>query len=168
MRLMLLLSFSLVFFNIKAQENSSNSLSASIDLRKMDFYFGLDYHFRVKKINFAVGVESGIVKTIFQKRFFPGIHGQIAYPLLKSENFSLAPAIDLNYNILTVQKSTNHPNIFQEYRLGYDLKWGKKFKFMHAAGFGLITEHFYGVFSQKYTTSFALAYSVKMGCLYEF
>lgn len=168
MRLILLLSFSFFFFTINAQENRTNALSVSIDARKVDFFFGMDFHFQVQKINLAVGIESGVVKTVFQQRLFPGIHGQITYPLLKTENFSLAPAFDLNYNILSIQKSAKHPNIFQEYRLGYDLKWGNKFKFIHSAGLGLITEHFYGAYSQKYTTAFALAYSVKMGCLYEF
>lgn len=151
-----------------AQGTCSKSFSVSVDARKMDYFIGMDYHLKIQHVDLALGIEAGIVKTVFQQRFFPGFHLQVAYPLIQKERFSLAPAVDLNVNILQIQKASKYPNLFQECRLGYELKWGNKIKFMHAAGLGIITEHFYGAFSQKYKTAFGMGYSVKIGCLYVF
>lgn len=168
MKLFLFLFLSLCFGNIHAQTEKSKALSVSLDARKIDYFFDLDFHFELHKFQIAAGLETGIIKTFFQQRFFPGIHAQVAYPIVNRSNFSLAPAIDLNYNLLKVQRQSNHPNIYQEYRLGYALKWGKKFQLIHSAGIGLIAEHAYGAFSQKYISAFDLGYSIKLGCLYEF
>lgn len=150
------------------QEACSKSFSASIDARKMDYFFGVDYHIKFEKFYLALGVETGIIKTAFQQRLFPGIHLQATYPLIKKERFTFAPAIDLNANALQIQRKSRHLNLFQEFRLGYDLRWGNKFKFIHSAGLGIIGEHFYGAYSQKYKTAFDIGYSIKLGCLYEF
>jgi hypothetical protein len=168
MRFIVFLYLSFLIFNLTAQEKHFNAFSVSLDARKIDYFFRIESHFKVQKINVALGIEFGIVKTLFQQRFFPGVHGQISYPLLKTAHFSLAPAIELNYNVLTVQKSAKHPNVFQEYRLGYQLTWGKTFKLIHSAGIGMIAEQYYGAYSQKYITAVGLGYSVKIGCFYAF
>ncbi|MDD2982863.1 MAG: hypothetical protein PHQ74_05695 [Crocinitomicaceae bacterium] len=168
MKLFLSLLLSFLIFSSIAQENQAKSFSVSLDVRKIDYFLAIDYHFGVQKLNFAFGLETGIVKTFFQQRFFPGIHAQINYPLLNKNHFFLAPAFDLNYNLLSVQKGSRHPHVFQEYRLGYQLNCGNKLKLIHSAGVGLISEHFYGAYSQKYRSAIGFAYSVKIGCLYAF
>ncbi len=160
--------FSGFMFIAFGQERCTKSFSASLEARKMDYFLGIDFHLKFKRLNLAVGIETGMIKTAFQQRLFPGFHFQAAYPIIKKERFTLAPAIDFNANMLQVQGSSRNPNLFNESRLGYELKWGNKFKFIHAAGLGIITEHFYGAYSQKYKSAFGMAYSIKMGCLYEF
>ena len=168
MRLFLFICFSFFVLTSNAQEKNTNSVSVSVDARKMDYFFGLSYHLKNQNFHISFGVETGIIKTAFQQRLFPGIHAQIAYPLVKRQRFSFGPAFGVNYNLLQIEYASNQPNLFQEYRLGYDLKWGNKLKFVHSAGLGIISEHYYGAYSQKYLTALDLGYSVKIGCLYEF
>ncbi len=168
MKLFLFLCMSLCFCNLQAQNEKSNAVSLSTDIRRIDYFLGVDYHLEIQNFQISLGLETGIIKTMFQNRLFPGIHAQVAYPILKTPIFSLSPAIDLNYNFLNVVRNSSHPNVYQEYRLGYALKWGKKIQLIHSAGIGLIAEHAYGTYSQKYIQALNLGYSIKLGCLYEF
>lgn len=127
----------------KLTQNASNFLVSDVSIQRMDAFFNLGYKKRMRYIESGINLGLGIEKTFFQYRFSPHIECFSFYNLFQKEKdrkygFVLGPGVLASATTYKIEHSLNYFDLF----LAYQFAVGRKIKFFHQAGYGLLFEYF--------------------------
>lgn len=105
-----------------------NTVSMSISFSKIDFFHGVEYSKKLNAFEVFSGFEYGIVRTIFQSRFFPKIKIGAGYFPLNRKSFQIGPVLQYDFSYLQYSKVPKAVVNYHELSIGLRWRYGKKWK----------------------------------------
>lgn len=136
--------------------------------RTREVFHGFSYTQQYKKTAFCTGLNLGLKSSYSQGSIFPQIHFKFAYfPLVKQDlktkkTLLFGPQIQLKSAIQRVSKLHSYFDLL----IGYDLSYGRKWRFYHALSCGPYLEVFKNEYRQtncinsiNYYLTFGLNYA---------
>ena len=156
--------FSFFGQNLLSQQ-SKIIVCSDISYQRMDAFLNLSAQKRIKYFELGTSFGIGIEKTIFQNRFSPHFEFYSFYNLIqreigKKQGFTFGPGILLDITSFRLQT----PIVYKDAFTAYNLSVGRKFKFIHQAGFGVMNEFFKSNKGKVSSNSFN--YFIKAGLAY--
>jgi hypothetical protein len=158
--------FDLFGQNLLSQQ-SKLLLLVDVSYQRMDAFLNMSAQKRIKYFEFGTSFGIGIEKTIFQQQFSPHFELYSFFNLIQREigkkhGFTFGPGILLDITSFQLQT----PIIYKDAFLSYNLSVGRKFKFIHQAGFGIMNESFNS--NNVKVSNNSYNYFVKAGLAYAF
>ena len=104
-----------------------HALEMQVGFTRFEKYHSLSYLMNYKRWEVRAGLGYGIVKTLFQNRFFPqGIIG-VSYDCLRDPRFNLGPTLFYSLSGYTYNRAAQAKVMYHDLFLGaqffYGLKW---------------------------------------------
>ena len=124
----------------------------TVSYTKTDFFHGLEYSRKLNAFEVFAGVEYGIVRTVFQSRFFPKIKIGASYFPLKKGRFQLGPVLQYGFSYLKYSKTPKGVANYHELNAGLRWRYGKKWQIGQTLSVGGLWERSYNtIYEQKKT-----------------
>jgi len=117
--------------------NHSIALLSSVE--RNDIFMSLSYLHTGKLFSFSPSLGFGLIHSAFQNNPLARIGGSAHYNWLNKE-FKNEKGIGYYYSFYKKPVYTN----FYDLKLGYMLRYGNRFKLVHSASLGWLTERFNG------------------------
>lgn len=163
----LILGINYCFSQNLMNRKSNLFFTSSISKQRMDYFWNLGI--KTRKKYYEIGVETGIgvEKTLFQQTFSPHIEITTFYNIIQQEvnrknGIVFGPGLILSGTTYRIQTPIRYGDIF----LGYHLCLGRKLKFFHQGGYGIMFESFNSyegkVVSRAYNYCFKIGLSYAM------
>jgi hypothetical protein len=147
--------------------NTNLILTTAVSKQRMDAFWNIGLKSRIKY--FEVGAEAGIgiEKTLFQNTFSPHLEIFSFYNLIQQEvqrkqGIVFGPGLILSGTTFKVNSRFNYGDLF----IGYHFCLGRKWKFFHQGGYGIMVERFES--NQGKIVNRAYNYCLKLGLSYAF
>lgn len=145
-----------------------NTVSISVSYTKIDFFQGIEYNRKFDAFEVFTGFEYGIVRTIFQSRFFPKIKVGAGYFPLNRERFQLGPVFQYSFSHLKYSKAPKGAANYHELNGGLRWKYGKIWKIGQTLLIGGLWEQSYNIIYQKNKTYGTWGYVFQIDFSYVF
>lgn len=131
----------------------------------MDAFLNFSVQRRIKYFELGTAVGLGIEKTLLQKRFSPhfelfSFYNFIQRELGKKQGITFGPGLLIDFTTYNIQTPIYYKDVF----LAYNLNIGRKYKFIHQAGIGYMSETFKS--NNGRIASNSINYFVKLGLAY--
>ncbi len=163
----LILGINYCFSQNLMNRNSNLFFTSSISKQRMDFFWNLGVKTRKKYLEIGVETGIGVEKTLFQQTFSPHIEITTFYNIIQQEvnrknGIVFGPGLILSGTTYKIQNPIRYGDVF----LGYHLCLGRKLKFFHQGGYGIMFESFNSyegkVVSRAYNYCFKIGLSYAM------
>lgn len=170
--------FFLIFFSLKCFSQTKQQVELNFKWNDADFFSGVTYKPLFSKnvdsqqrISFEpfVSLQTGIIRTFFQKRFYPTVSVGSSFYFYEKKYFSVGPRLSVDYMLLNVNRINNDFLHRTHYTIGYQFKIGKDaFYFTQHTAIGLKHEFWKNTFSDAYTRHTGMLLELNVGLLYMF
>lgn len=140
----------------------------SVSYTKIDFFHGVEYSRKLGAFETFAGFEYGIVRTVFQSRFFPKVKIGTNYFPLNRERFQLGPILQYGFSYLQYSKSPKGVANYHELNTGLRWRYGKKWKIGQTLLIGGLWEREHNSIYQKNKTYGTLGYVLQIDFGYAF
>lgn len=154
------------FFHLTAF--GQHKMSMSVGATKMDYVHGVEYARMVQSFEFLGGVEYGIVKTIFQSRFFPKIKVGTSYYAVNKPRFQLGPIVQYGFSTLKFSVQPKATVNYHELNTGLRWRYGKKWQVGQTLAIGGLWAREFNTLYQQKMTSKTFGYLIQIDCVYAF
>lgn len=155
--------FAIVFtFSVHAQ----NSIGMSVNVSKLDYFHGIEYGRKFNSLEVIAGFEYGIIKTLFQSRFYPKIKVGAVYHALAIKKFSLGPIIQYGFSFLRYSKVPNGTVNYHELNTGLRWSYGEKWKIGQTLLLGGLWENGYNSIYHKRKTAGTIGFVAQIDVRY--
>lgn len=166
-------AFLLFTFNFSLSQHNSKtrkySLGFTFEINRLDIFNGVNLTYQRDKNKYSISSGYGIIKSVFQQRFFPKLGFQYTRMFSNENNtFQINPIFSSNFYQLKLTESKSTLLLWNESLLGYNISIGHKIKFLQQSQIGLLTENNFNSVTSKRTNYFTLAYLGTIGVVYEF
>lgn len=171
MRILLFFSF-LFFFSQTtfSQKKADTFLTYRLSLGKKDFFTGLAFGCKTGKIVEVLTVETGIIRSFFQARFFPRVGTSSMWIVSENQRFIAGPIFQYHFSTVQFNASVgkNGRVNCNELLVGWSTKTNGKIYFSTDILAGYQLENSFNGLELKRKTIGALGYSFVCGVGYEF
>lgn len=147
---------------------SQNKISMSVNATKIDFFHGVEYGRIFRSFEIYGGFEYGIVKTIFQSRFFPKVKVGASYFAVNKQRFQLGPVIQYGFSHLKFSEQPKATVNYHELNGGLRWRYGKKWQVGQTLLVGGLWGREFNTLYQKKMTSGTFGYALQIDCVYAF
>ena len=134
-----------LFFQLKSSSGlgqNNSSIQTEIGFTRFDFFHSFQYTKTEGNWNFSGGLGYGIIRSLFQQRFYPRTTLSIGYNLLQKERIQFEPIVNHSYSFLNYNKLSNEFHHWNEYLFGIRFAFGKKWKVGQTVLVGYYSENF--------------------------
>lgn len=145
-----------------------NTVSMSVSFTKIDFFHGMEYSRKLNDFEISTGFEYGIIRTVFQSRFFPKVKAGATYYALNKEKFRIGPIVQYGYSYLRYSKIPKGIINYHELNGGLRWKYGKKWQIGQTLLVGGLWERGYNTIYQQNKTSGTFGYVLQIDFGYVF
>lgn len=140
----------------------------SVNFTKTDFYHGMEYGRKINAFEPYVGFEYGIIRTVFQSRFFPKIKVGTTYFALDKEKFRIGPTVQYSFAYLRYSKHPKGVANYHELNAGLRWRYGKKWQIGQTLLIGGLWENSYNTIYQQNKMYGTFGYVLQIDCAYVF
>lgn len=147
---------------------AQNTVSMSAAYTRTDFFHGVEYARTIHPVDVFAGIEYGIVRSVFQSRFFPKVKAGFFYAALDKEKFRLGPVVQYAYSYLRYSKVPHGAANYHEATIGLRWRYGKKWQIGQTFFAGGLWERGMNVVYQKPVTAGTWGYVIQIECVYAF
>lgn len=143
-------------------------LSTSINYTKTDFFHGIEVGKTLNRCQFFTGFEYGIVRTIFQGRFFPKAKLGFAYLAVNRPKITLSPILQYDFSSLKYSKTQHGTTNYHQLTTGFRWQYGSKWKIGQTCLIGALWERYFNsIFNEKQTAK-TLGFVAQIDVIYVF
>lgn len=158
----------LIFLLCDLTVSGQNTFATSLSYSRTDFFHGVEYGRGFNSWNVLAGFEYGIVRSVFQSRFFPKVKAGIFYSALQKEKFRLGPVVQYSYAYLRYSKVPEGETHYHELNAGLRWRYGKKWQIGQTLLVGGLWEQGMNHIYKKTMVSGTWGYVIQMECIYAF
>lgn len=145
-----------------------NTIATSLSYTKTDYFHGIEYGRSIQSFSVFAGFEYGIVRSLFQSRFFPKVKAGFSYSIIDKEKFKLGPVIQYSYSHLQYSKVPKGSVSYHELNGGVRWRYGRTWQIGQTLCIGGLWERGMNTIYQKTMTHGTLGYVVQIECVYAF
>jgi hypothetical protein len=161
----LILGFNNCFSQSLMTRKTNLILNSSITKQRMDYFWNFGVKTRVNYFEVGAEVGIGVEKTFFQQSFSPHLELTTFYNIIQQEvnrknGIVFGPGIILSGTTYKIQTPFRYGDIL----LAYQFCLGRKWKFFHQGGYGIMFESFRS--NDGKIVSKAYNYCFKIGICY--
>ena len=148
---------------------SQNRISTSISYSKLDIFHGFEFEKSINdKFNLHAGFEYGIVKSLFQSRFYPKVKVGGSYYLIDRKKIDLLAITQYSFSSFKFYRLTNDFVQYHEANLGVRWRYGNKWKIGQTVFIGGLWERSRNTLFNSKQSNIMLGYTFQIDCTYAF
>lgn len=153
-----------------SQKKADTFLTYRLTLGKKDFFTGLALGCKTEKTVEVLTVETGIIRSFFQARFFPRVGASSMWIISENQRFIAGPIFQYHFSTVQFNASVgkNGRANYNDLMVGWSLKTKGKMYFTSDVLAGLQMENSFNVLELRRKTIGTLGYSFVCGVGFEF
>lgn len=109
-------------------ESGHSIIGTQLSFNRFEKFHSFTYTYGIKRWEFRAGVGYGLVRTLFQQRFYPMVSTGVSYDLLSSHKWNLGPTISYIFSGYTYNSVAKSKVIYQDILLGLQFYYGQKWQ----------------------------------------
>lgn len=164
------------FFSLNCFTQTKHQFELNYKWNDADFFSGLTYKplfskkdGQTKRISIEpfVSLQTGIIRTFFQKRLYPSVSLGSTFYFLENRYFSFGSRLSTDYMVLKINRNSNDFQHRTQYLIGYQLKLGKNnLYFTQHTAVGLKHEYWKNSIVDSYQKHKGMVMELNVGLLY--
>ena len=153
-----------------SQKNPDFSLTYRLSIDKKDFFTGIALGCKNHNTISFLSLESGIIRSFFQSRFFPRLGFNTTWIIIENQRFVSGPLFQYSFSTVQLNAFAGKKGRvnYNDLMVGWSLKTNRRFYFKADILAGYHAENSFNTYEFKINTIGTIGYSLASGIGYAF